>query len=81
MSGTALESLRYQQDYLLPGPVRSALSATDQHWPLVRTQMLLAALRLPARLEWVLEEVPKHHQNVSTIEGKDRGGHANAQHS
>jgi hypothetical protein len=81
MSGTVLGSLRYRQDYLLPDPVCAALSTTDQHWPLVRTQRLPAALRQPDRLKWVLEEVPEHHQNVSTSKGRGRGGHANAQHS
>jgi hypothetical protein len=73
MSGTVLESLRYRQDYLLPGPVCAALLTTDQHWPLVRTQQLPAALRLPARLKWVQEEVPEHRQNVSISEGRGRG--------
>ena len=78
MSSTVLGSLRYRQDYLLPGPVYAPLSTADQHWPLVRIQRFCAA---PARLEWVLKEVPKHHQNVSITKGRGRGEHANAQHS
>ena len=75
MSGTVLESLRYQQDYLFPGPVCAALSATDQRWPLARTQRLPAGLRQPARLEWVQEGVPEHHRDVSTSKEVDMQTH------
>ena len=68
----------YQKDHLFLAPECRACPTIDPYWPPLRTRWLPAVLRLPARLAWVPEDVPEHHQHISTGKGRLRYWNANA---